>query len=98
MLMSLKNCEGNRIMGVQIYTKDNCIFCKKAKAWFSENDVPFEEIDCSTVSAFAAMKERIPGATTVPQIIIDGHVIGGWDVLEAHQEPILKKLRWSGPG
>jgi len=84
-------------MGVQIYTKDNCVFCKKAKAWFDANKIPYEEIDCSSVSAFGEMKAKIPGATTVPQILIDGHVIGGWDVLEAHQDPILKKLRQTYP-
>ena len=84
-------------MGIQIYTKDNCMFCKKAKAWFLENNIPNEEIDCSSVDAFSAMKAKVPGATTVPQIIIDGNIIGGWDVLEAHQGPILKKLRETYP-
>jgi glutaredoxin len=39
------------------------------------------------------MQDRIPGAKTVPQIIIDGNVIGGWDNLSAYAEPILTKLR-----
>lgn len=85
-------------MAVEIFTKDNCMFCKKAKAWFSEHHIPFTEIDAGTIQSFKAMQERVPGAKTVPQIIIDGHLIGGWDVLEAHQEPILKKLRLTYPG
>lgn len=80
-------------MAVEIYTKDNCIFCKKAKALFDENEVSYEEIDVSTIPAFREMQERLPNAKTVPQIIIDGHLIGGFDVLDAHKEPILKKLK-----
>jgi len=80
-------------MAVEIYTKDNCIFCKKAKALFAENEVSYEEIDVSTIPAFKQMQARIPGAKTVPQILIDGHLIGGFDVLDAHKDPIFKKLK-----
>lgn len=78
-------------MAVEIYTKDNCMFCKKAKALLDENDVPYTEIDAGRVDSFKEMQERLPGVSTVPQIIIDGHHIGGFDVLEAHQNAIFKK-------
>lgn len=82
-------------MAVEIYTKDNCMFCKKAKALFDEHGIAYTEIDASTVQTFKEMQERVPGAKTVPQIIIDGHLIGGFDVLDAHKEPILEKLKAS---
>ncbi|SCA57108.1 Rubrerythrin (modular protein) [Candidatus Terasakiella magnetica] len=78
-------------MTVEIYTKDNCMFCKKAKELMKENDVAYKEIDAGTVAAFKKMQDRLPGVSTVPQIIIDGHHIGGFDVLEAHQNAIFKK-------
>jgi glutaredoxin len=84
-------------MKVEIYTKTTCMFCQKAKAWFAEHGIPYEEIDVSSVKAFAAMQERVPGAKTVPQILIDGHVIGGYDVLKEHETPILRKLRTAYP-
>ncbi len=80
-------------MAVEIFTKTDCMFCKKAKTLFNEQSIPFEEIDCSTAPKFKAMQERIPGAKTVPQIIIDGHLIGGFDVLDAHKDAILAKLK-----
>lgn len=80
-------------MGVEIYTKTDCMFCKKAKALFAENDIEYTEIDASTVSAFKEMQERLPSVKTVPQIIIDGHHIGGWDVLDAHKDAIFKKYK-----
>lgn len=84
-------------MKVEIYTKETCMFCHKAKAWFAEHNIPYEEKDVGTTAAFSAMQERVPGAKTVPQILIDGHIIGGWDNLSAYAEPILKKLRTAYP-
>lgn len=84
-------------MAVEIYTKTSCIFCQKAKAWFSEHNVPYSEIDVSDVDSFSKMKERIPAAMTVPQILIDGNVIGGYDVLMQYETPILQKLKKSYP-
>ena len=82
-------------MAVEIYTKDSCMFCQKAKALFNENEIPYLEHDVSTVDAFKAMQEKIKGAKTVPQIIIDGHLIGGFDVLDAHKDAIFAKLKKS---
>jgi glutaredoxin len=82
-------------MGVEIYTKDSCMFCQKAKALFQEHGISYEEHDCSTVDKFKIMQERVPGAKTVPQIIIDGHLIGGFDVLDAHKDAIFAKLKKS---
>lgn len=84
-------------MNVEIYSKKTCMFCDKAKAWFKEHNIPYEEHDVSAMKDFEAMQERVPGATTVPQILIDGHLIGGYDVLKAHEEPILQKLRSAYP-
>jgi glutaredoxin 3 len=82
-------------MSVEIYTKDSCMFCQKAKAMFKEQGIPYEEHDVSTINKFKVMQERISGAKTVPQIIIDGHLIGGFDVLDAHKEAIFAKLKTS---
>jgi len=80
-------------MGVEIYTKDSCMFCKKAKELFEENDITYQEHDVSTVAKFKVMQERIASAKTVPQILIDGHLIGGFDVLDAHKDAIFAKLK-----
>jgi len=84
-------------MKVEIYTKQTCMFCTKAKEWFKEHNIPYEEHDVSASADFKAMQERVPGAKTVPQIIIDGHVIGGYDTLKEYEKPILSKLRTAYP-
>ena len=78
---------------VEIYTKTACTFCAKAKAWFQEHDIAYVEHDVSTAAAFGAMKQRLPEARTVPQILMDGHLIGGYDTLMHYEEPILARLR-----
>jgi glutaredoxin 3 len=80
-------------MKVEIYTKQSCMFCQKAKTWLKEHAISYEEHDVSNVRDFGAMQERVPGAKTVPQILIDGNMIGGYDVLMQYEQPILEKLR-----
>lgn len=79
-------------MKVQIYSRQTCMFCQKAKAWFAEHNIPYEEIDVTGATEFSAMKETF-NVTTVPQILIDGHLIGGYDNLKQYEAPILEKLR-----
>ena len=78
---------------VEIFTKDNCMYCQKAKALFNEHGVPYTEYDVSRASKFSEMKKRLPNARTVPQIIIDGHLIGGFDVLNSYKDQIFPKLK-----
>lgn len=78
---------------VEIYTKTTCTFCAKAKAWFQEHDIAYVEHDVSTADAFTEMKRRLPEARTVPQILMDGHLIGGYDTLMQYEKPILERLR-----
>jgi glutaredoxin len=80
-------------MAVEIYSKTNCLFCQQAKAWFTKHGIPHEVHDVSDVASFAAMQDRIPGARSVPQIVIDGNVIGGYQTLMRYEQPILAKLR-----
>lgn len=80
-------------MAVEIYTKESCMFCQKAKTLFNENNIPYTEYDVSTVDKFKDMQTKITGAKTVPQILIDGHLIGGFDVLDAHKDAIFAKLK-----
>ena len=85
-------------MSVEIYTKESCMFCQKAKAMFQENGIDYQEHDASTSAKFKAMQERIPDAKTVPQIIIDGHLIGGFDVLDQYKDAIFAKLKKTAEG
>ncbi|KAA5604861.1 hypothetical protein F1188_13630 [Roseospira marina] len=81
---------------VEIYTKSSCTFCAKAKAWMQEHGISYTEHDVSTAAAFTEMKQRLPDAKTVPQILMDGHLIGGYDTLKQYEQALLEKLKAAG--
>lgn len=68
-------------MTVKIYSKPQCPFCVKAKQWFNEHNVEFEEIllNKPTKELKEAFFRDAPGARTVPQIIVNGEYIGGYE-------------------
>ena len=68
------------------YTVDYCPYCKKAEMLLKEKNIDYKKIDIT--SNEKEERERlgreygIEGKVTVPQIIIGGKRIGGFDVLE----------------
>ena len=72
---------------IEIYTVDYCPYCHKAKELLDKKNIPYKEIDI-TENEDVYRKElgdfyEIKGTVTVPQIIINGKRIGGFDVLES---------------
>ncbi len=69
---------------VEIYTKDWCGYCTRAKRLLGDKGVAFEEYDITMGGPKRLeMIERASGASSVPQIFIDGTHIGGSDALMA---------------
>lgn len=69
---------------VEIYTKDWCGYCARAKRLLGEKGVDFEEYDITLGGPKRTeMIERAGGGATVPQIFIDGVHVGGSDDLAA---------------
>lgn len=71
-------------MDVVIYSKDRCPYCDMAKSTFKAAGINYTE-HCLNVNGFTKemLLEAVPGARTVPQIVIDGELIGGWDQFKA---------------
>ncbi len=68
---------------IDIYTKQTCPFCHRAKALLQQKGAAFNEIAIDgDAEKRSGMIER-SGRTTVPQIFIDGKHIGGCDDLYA---------------
>lgn len=65
---------------VSLFTKVGCPFCARAKAMLKEQGLNYEEIvlgkDITTRSLRA-----VTGATTVPQVFVDGKLIGDSEAL-----------------
>ena len=67
---------------VVIYTTSECPHCHKAKSLLERNGVRYVEIEIGSDPAKQQeMIARAKGRTTVPQIFIRKHSIGGWDAL-----------------
>jgi glutaredoxin-like protein len=68
---------------VSLFTKVGCPFCARAKEMLKEHNLNYEEIvlgqDITTRSL-----QAMAGATTVPQVFIDGKLIGTSEDLEAY--------------
>ena len=69
---------------VEIYTKWGCPYCVRAKSLLDGKGVTYEEYDITMGGPKRAeMQERVPGAQTVPQVLVDGKPLGGSDDLAA---------------
>jgi len=67
---------------IVIYSKQPCPYCDMAKNWFKSKNLTYTEHKVGTNGFTREMLlEAVPTARTVPQIIIDGKLIGGWDDL-----------------
>ena len=64
--------------GVTIYTTQWCGVCKRAKAFFAQNNVPFREWDVEKTE-FGAIKFKQLGGSGVPLITVGSEKMAGFD-------------------
>ena len=79
---------------VEIYTRDLCGFCLRAKQLLKQKGWDFTEINISEQpEKRTEMEQRAEGARTFPQIFIDGEHIGGCDELyQLEQQGVLETM------
>lgn len=65
---------------VSLFTKVGCPFCARAKAALDEYGIDYEEITLGKGITTRSLR-AVTGATTVPQVFIDGVLIGGSEAL-----------------
>lgn len=69
---------------VEIYTKWGCPYCVRAKSLLDAKGVAYAEYDITLGGPKRAeMLARVPGASTVPQILINDQAVGGCDDIHA---------------
>ena len=70
-------------MKVEIYTKDNCIWCDRAKGLLNAHSINFTEVDLSDDGERQKFyKKTGDNVKTVPQVYIDDKRIGGYPHLK----------------
>ena len=78
---------------VEIYTKSWCPFCTRAKSLLHKQGVAYHEIDVTTDGLGELEMIKRSRRFTVPQIFIDGHLLGGSDeLLDAYRSGRLARL------
>ena len=69
-------------MQAVVYKIDNCNFCQEAVASLENANMQVTEMHLSLEMNVKMFKQDCPGATTVPQIFIEGKYIGGYEELK----------------
>lgn len=69
-------------MHVKVYSRDNCSYCVRAKDFFKKKNIAFEEFKVG-IDITSEEYAELTNMKTVPAIIIDNQLIGGYtDLVE----------------
>ena len=72
-------------MTITVYSKNNCVYCNKAKSLIKNLGLEYEEKKLEEFDSPQAMLEDIgKNVRQMPQIKIDGELIGGYNQLVEH--------------
>jgi glutaredoxin 3 len=82
------------MMSVTVYTKDYCSYCEAAKRLLNKLNIAFETKKVGVDVTREQLLEVAPNARTVPQIVIGGKVIGGFDELQEY----IDETNFNGTG
>ena len=78
---------------IKIYNTSWCGPCASAKRMLEELGYAFEEIDIEKEGLSREELQKLTGGATVPQIIINGKSIGGFDsLMQLNQDGTLKEM------
>lgn len=73
-------------MNTIVWSKYHCQYCDQAKALLQQKGIKFEERKIGDGWTKEDLLESVPSARTVPQIIIENKLIGGFTELKKYLE------------
>ena len=65
-----------------VWSKYHCPYCDQAKALLTSKGIVFEEKKIGDGYTKEELLEAVPNARTVPQIFLDGELVGGFTELK----------------
>ncbi|MGH7999665.1 MAG: glutathione peroxidase [Brasilonema sp.] len=68
---------------VSLFTRVGCPYCARAKSMLTERGIDYEEIVLGK-DVTPRTLQAVTGASTVPQVFVNGKLIGGSEALEAY--------------
>lgn len=69
-------------MAIEIYSKNNCVFCEQAKQLLKTHGKNFTEYKLDEDFTREILLSKFPEAKTFPVVVIDGFNIGGFQQLQ----------------
>lgn len=66
---------------INVYTKDNCVFCTRTKTLLANRKITFNEYILNVDISLEEIRRSFPTMKTFPIIVIDNEVIGGYTEL-----------------
>jgi glutaredoxin len=69
-------------MKATVWSKYHCPYCDQAKALLTSKGIEFEEKKIGDGYTKEELLEAVPNARTVPQIFLDGELVGGFTELK----------------
>lgn len=82
-MLNYINPEATKPKCASLFTKIGCPFCARAKELLKDHGLEFEELILGQDASMRSLR-AMSGATTVPQVFIDGKLVGGSEALETH--------------
>ena len=64
-----------------VWSKKHCPYCDQAKALLTQKGITFEERKIGEGWTREQLLEAVPNARSVPQIFLDGELVGGFTEL-----------------
>lgn len=71
------------MMKATIWSKSDCPYCVQAKVLLEQQGIEYEERKIGSGYTKENLLESVPHAKTVPQIFLDGELVGGFTELKA---------------
>jgi glutaredoxin len=69
-----------------VWSKDQCPYCVQAKSLLESRGIEYEERNVSKDWTKEQLLEAVPTARTLPQIIINNNLVGGFTELRRYVE------------
>lgn len=79
---------------ILIYGKPLCPFCDKAKALCEQREFDYQYKTLDVDYTKEELLETFPGARTVPQIVVNGQKVGGFEGFTKY----LEETNYTGTG
>ena len=72
---------GSKPLDVTVFSRDGCPHCVRAKSALRDAGIEFESLELNNEYTDRTLR-AVSGGTTVPQVFVNGELIGGADELE----------------